>query len=435
MIATKWLEGREANWLSPDALFTLSYTIVNFAYVFFWLSKSLERHTHIWNFKRAHCPETVCTATAMALACLATFLAGYYAIPTRLSPSRLFDAIDARTREKLCLLADWMLRIGFGGFLAFVAIIGPSVVFGSYKGTNVYGFIPNVFYLAGMVTLTSGLVLAIALRKRYNHRKGTFRSLLDILLVTISLIAMSIHGDRGTIVFILGGGIIAFNEYRSKIRVKHALLLCILAIIALGLIRARRFEGRTKNLGILSQAHSSFVNFGSSSVCNYLAVQHSPDRHGYYYGIMQFKALVGIVPFGRRLAGITDSVENSSSTLFTYLVYGHGSRTGTGTTMFADFYLNFGFPGTAVIFFIAGAFSQGIRNRSLASNSLRLHVSYVVFCSFLLIVPRYDFTSGFIRYYIYSMLYITLVSFYLKAPLLLSRFRIREQSRVVHIEN
>ena len=230
-------------------------------------------------------------------------------------------------------------------------------------------------------------------------------SVIDLFLIAGTLLAIGIHGDRSLMLTLTGAAGIAYSEYVRPIGFRVLAIGVLAMVFLLGLIMVYR-SGREVRFDFVRNANTSLVNMGTSAVCGFVAVDYSDGNLS--FGRRQILQLLGIVPFGRRLAGFPDNVDTNSSMLLTKLIHGQTGKgvAGTGTSTFADFYFDFGFGGTVFLFFLIGAMTKFVQNRARCSTSLMWQVVFINLVSFLAICGRYSFTGGFVRYVIYSGFYL-----------------------------
>ncbi len=422
VFAYKRTEPKPINWLTIDVLFSLTYTVIHFSYIAYWIFSFFSPGREVWSSTRVHCAGAVCPGVAMFTACLCFFLAGYYWLPVRrLRPLLTVFPVPANLRYQWGALGRFLVRCGFGGFAAYLAIVGPSVVFGVYKGTNVYGLAANIVFQLGQVLTVAGIAVATASKQQLFLRNQKRQQLFglgyfDLGLIGLTIAAIGLHGDRSTLLFLFMGLLIAYNEYSKPISIKTLGVVGVAMVFLMGFIVTMRSGRETDDRwDPLVNINNALVNLGSSSLCGYLAIDYVPRRHDYYYGQMQSLQLAGIVPFGRTLFGMKDSVDNNSATLMTYLVWGRTGKgvAGAGTSLFADLYLDFGFAGASGLMFLLGLFSKWVQNKSRTSLSMFWAVFAVLLFAFLTVVSRYSFTGGVIRFVFYGVAYTTAAAYFL----------------------
>ena len=416
---------RSVNWLTADVVFSFTFTVVHFVYFIYWWFGFIPTAQEIWYFRGADCPDTVCTGLSMYLIALNCFLVGYHAIRSK----RQFPIL----REYLppeSILRNWrrvancLVRAGFLGFLLFIVIVGPQRFFGVYSGTNNIVAAANVFFQMGQVLLICGVAVSMACNHQFlesvnSRRAYRFKlNLIDCVLVCSTVIAIGVHGDRSTILSIVTTCVVGYSEFVRPIRFKVLVVGALLLVFTFGVIVAvRQEEKRSLDLNFVENLNGAFLNFGSSAVCGFVAIDHT-EKVGFQYGKMQFRQLLGIVPYGRRLFGVKDTLDNSSSMLLTKLIQGRVGKgtSGTGTTVFADIYFDFGLIGAIVVFFLVGLLAKWVQNLARTSTSLLAYVAFVALVTFLTVCSRYTFSAGLIREVGYAAGYTLAVCFVLSVP-------------------
>ncbi|MCH2179376.1 MAG: oligosaccharide repeat unit polymerase [Mariniblastus sp.] len=429
LFLAKSLEPKPVNWLTADVLFTLSFCVIHYAYFIYWTFDLNEDMGEIWYIRNANCPHTVCISLAMYLTAVNAFLFGFYFIKTK----RFFPIINSQKPPQAVerawqRLGRLVIRLGFMGFLAFVMIVGPARFFGVYSGTNNISFVANIFFQLGTVFLMAGMTIAMASRGRIfkktrKKRRGAFGvGYLDMLLIATTVVAIGVHGDRSTLVTVSGAFIIAYSEFVKPLKLKTLAITSIVFVFFLGFILAfRSAKTESYDFDPATNINSALNNLGTSAVCGFVAVDYTKDE--YSYGKMQVRQLLGIIPFGRRLFGVRDSIDNSSSLLLTLLIQGKIGKgvSGTGTSVFADLYFDFGFYGACLVFLLVGSLAKIIENKARTSTSIVWQVLLVTLVTFLAVCSRYTFSEGLIRFVLYSGLYVSFFCYVLSIPF---RYRI-----------
>ena len=413
LFLAKAVQPKPVNWITADVLFGAAFSLIHFAYFFYWIVGATSDSQVLWHLRGYSCPHTVCIGLAMYAAVLNCFLAGYYLPRTR----RWFALINEQPPTKMVRnrwgkLGRLLVRIGGCGFCAFIAIVGPATFFGAYSGTNNISFLANICYQVGQVTLMAGVAVSMASKQRIiaTKKRRTRLSLgvsyFDALLICGLCLAIGIHGDRSTLLYLIGAFVVAYSEYVKPIKPQTLVVAGLALIFFLGFILAFRAANREHNFNILENMNTALLNIGTSSVCGFVAISNT-EEEGYNHGAMQVRQLAGVVPFGRRLFGIGDNIDNSSSQKLTLLIQGKVGKgvAGTGTSVFADYYFDFGLYGTMFLFFSMGLLSKYVQNRARMSRSILWQVILVTLVAFLAVCSRYSFTGGFIRTVLYSGIY------------------------------
>lgn len=109
--------------------------------------------------------------------------------------------------------------------------------------------------------------------------------------------------------------------------------------------------------------------------------------------------------------------------LLTLLIQGKVGKgvAGTGTSVFADLYFDFGFYGTCLVFLLVGSLAKYVENKARTSTSIIWQVLLISLITFLAVCSRYTFAGGMIRFVLYSGLYISFLCYVLSIPF---RYRI-----------
>ena len=421
----KSLQPKPINWLTADVLFSVSFCAVHFAYFFYWILGATGKSRELWHLGHFPMSHTVSAGLAMYAAVVSCFLAGYYFIGTR----RWIAVINEQPPSK-AVGAQWgqlgrlLVRIGGFCFCAFIAIIGPATFFGAYSGTNNISFVGNVCYQVGQVMLMAGMAVSMAAKQRFiartkrRSRVSLGVSFLDAILIGGLCLAIGIHGDRSTLLYLIGAFVVAYSEYVKPPKAKTLAVAMLVLIFFLGFIMAFRSATRDYDFDPLKNINNGLLNIGTSSVCGFVAIG-STEIEGHTYGWMQVKQMAGIVPFGRRLFAIGDSVDNSSAMKLTLLIQGKVGKgvAGTGSSVFADYYFDFGLFGSMLLFFIIGVLAKSVQNRARTSTNILWQVVLVTLVAFLAVCSRYTFTGGLIRTVLYSSIYTWFIFFALGVPM------------------
>lgn len=410
-------ERRPVNWVTPDVAFTASFVIVHFLYIFLWLTKVYDLGTEIWYFRGANCPHTVCKTLAMCSACLSSFHLGY----TLLKPRKRLrsNTINAGWQQ----LGRLMTRIALLGLLGFIAILGGSFWGGHYSGSSGGGSTANILF-----NIFQGLILAsigVLVISRAPIKSSPRRILaVDFILAGGGAIALLIHGDRSTFVLMLLAFVAAYSEFVKPIKLRTGILAFVGLIMLLGIAQVARsravgerslstfFKVGRETAG--DSVEISAKTFSGSGLTAFVAVDYVPRYHDYYLGKMKVLQIAGVVPFGRRLFGIAQDHETSTSNLFTLLIQGSTKGvSGTGTSVFADFYVDAGLPGCLVVFSLLGILFRWVVEKSRSTNDIRWHVAFVCLVAVLSISARMMIIGLLVRQVVYPLLYASLIAWLL----------------------
>ena len=411
VFATKRSEPKPNNWMTCDVLFASTFSIVHFAYFVYWMFGAIPTSMEIWYYRGADCPDRVCFALAMFVVSLNSFLFGYNLTPTSTLPSTAYPPSHSpTTAKKHNWIGRILLRAGLLLFVVFILSVGPERFFGAYAGTNTLDRDANVYYALGIILTNAGLA-AIAASLPSLRNATSFKHVIlsgmkptDAVFLAVVLMAITIHGDRSTVLYIMITALVAYCEYIRPIRLRILSVLALTLITAFGVIVATRgAKERQYDFSPVKAANDAFLNFGSSTVCGLVAIDYT-HTNGFYNGRMQISQLAGILPYGRRIFNISNTIHDSSSRMLTRQIQGRIGKgvSGTGTTAFADIYFDFGAAGAVISFFLVGALAKHTQNRARTTGSLPLNVAYIVLVSYITLSSRYSFAAGIARDVVYG---------------------------------
>ncbi len=132
-----------------------------------------------------------------------------------------------------------------------------------------------------------------------------------------------------------------------------------------------------------------------------MSVEVVPKETPYFNGYFTFRGLLGVVPFYTTVFPFLSREErySTSSEYMTWLYFGNSAvRTGMGTTVIVESYLDFGLPGVMATMFLVGALGafsyRRIRSRSVAVEDL---VLYAILTSNLVMGARFGFATTLAR--------------------------------------
>ncbi len=329
---------------------------------------------------------------AMALLTLTSFLAGMHLAGFR----DLSAGPDMGLRRDASLTVPaWLLTLGALGMIAIgVAIVGPSVVFGTYDvwwGAKTAGAdarfvdIGLVFAMAGVFAL-----LASHDRRQPAHKIAAYA-------VALALAVMYIQkGARGSLIsFGVGAGWC----YSQRVRRVHFVPVLAVATIALLMLPVLRVFRTTKQIGPAAEASiselagTSVYEMGGSVMIFGYVLDLVPSRQDYIYGMSFVRAFVDAVPNLGLTPGKSFSIgtlEHSPSSWITAQLSPAwwASGGGYGFTMGAEFYYNFGLPGVLIGLLFMGWLTVRIRNSSQGS-ALRLVASALFFAGMAVYVRNW----------------------------------------------
>ena len=410
-------ERKPVNWLTPDVSFTLSFLIVHFLYILLWLTEFYELGEEIWYFRHANCPHTVCVTLAMCSACLAIFNLGYMMVKPRprLGPSRLNKGWQS--------LGRLMTRLSLLGLAGFVIALGGSFWGGHYTGSSGGGTVGNTLFNIFQGLILASIAVLVISRAPIKSQSRKVMAL-DVVLVCIGALALLIHGDRSSFMLMLLAGIAAYSEFVKPFKLSTGIMAFVGLIMLMGIAQVARSKAigersistfyRVGKETAEDSIEISARTFSGSGLTAFVAVDYVPTYHDYYKGEMKLLQIAGFIPFGRRILGIKQDSRTSTSNLFTLLVQGSERNvSGTGTSVFADFYVEGGLPCCLVVFFLFGMLFRWVLEKSRSTNDIRWHVALICLIAVLSISARMLILGLIVRQVIYPMIYTFLIGWLL----------------------
>jgi hypothetical protein len=150
----------------------------------------------------------------------------------------------------------------------------------------------------------------------------------------------------------------------------------------------------------MEATNAAVLNFGGSGLLPAVALEYC-EKKGYFWGRYQGMALLGAVPYSRRLVGLSlfglTERNSESATLLTNLVLGK-SRSGVGTCTVADLYLDLGIWGVLIGHLAVGCAAASIQCKYNANpGSVTTSVLYFFSLGAFSIMARYGAMGYFVR--------------------------------------
>ncbi len=236
-----------------------------------------------------------------------------------------------------------------------------------------------------------------------------------LILTGLYLLSVLLSGDRGPLITY---SLCYFSGYyfvtKIKFSWKKVLLFGFIGasiITILGVVRSQ-----DKSLVFLEKVQMAFreqpfredVSFlpqtkelaGSVKALHH-AVDYVPKNHDFLYGRFQFQQIIVAVPFFSTFTPLifedTSTKYAGSASFVTWIFQGDFPTYGNGTSVIADYYLDFGLIGVIVGMFLFGYFMRfaEIKMYVEALPSLFTHVFFVVYLSSAIYIARSSFLFGF----------------------------------------
>lgn len=271
---------------------------------------------------------------------------------------------------------------------AYICYILFFLSSGSYK-SGVYWASDSLFivtYLSKLfnVFLSAAIINRLSYITSMNLKEISIRIYLSffekslLYLILWHLVFSLFVGDRGPILYYT---LMVFSIFLLRIKkigiIKIGIIIFVSSIFlsAIGIVR----QSRDINSSYIERVENFFVSDqitntrgfetevpGIASVelamsiktLNY-SIANVPKKYDYGYGIFQAKYLASVIPgFWGGVMNLFNIEEkyNGSSSFITYLIQGNDPQYGNGSSVVADFYLDFGLPGVILGLFLFGVF-------------------------------------------------------------------------------
>jgi oligosaccharide repeat unit polymerase len=362
-------KGRAVNWLRADVALMAGYFIIHFGFVTYGLAGLLHPR-----WRAIDTIDSVSLATAAATAGLAAFLLGYSLTPRGIRQYRMSEANLNRVGLGWEAVG-YILALLSLGVAAWAAYKHRAVfLVGAYKGFEGISVADGAIIWGGRMLLTAGTVLIVTGRLYANRR-----SMLSPLLVAFvlpQLLMQLIYGARSELIYYFAPAAIAYAENRKPIKFFHLLIgilamMSVFGIIGLARQASQRGLGAVVSVGSEKWRDSidvAFRNFSQSGLVYYTAVDHIQEKQDFYYGQMQVGGLLSFIPFAKTMLGVK-AEDCISDHLLTRIILGPNSRSGTGTTIVADLYLDLGVSAVILGMLLLGYFARYVYEQAHADKA------------------------------------------------------------------
>ncbi len=388
---TNYTVRKNENWFQIDLIFLLMFFLVHF---WLWIAVQYGFAEGIW--KSTAYLGRVNYAVALSLLGMAAFLLGFN-LKTNINAPQAKGVIFHVQWEKLGFI---LFYAGAGLTVSYALFFGASAFEGGYAGSEVGGLGTRSIYLLQGILLKLGILILLIL----NADNESFIPKCRIpLLVLASVLGMFlVLGDRSEFLYTLAVVLFAYTRYFRRIPLSVLVVGFVAIIFMMSVVQFSR-KAETRSLSTMyevagsnSSSISTTQGLNGISVSGKVllgAVNAVPKHHAYFYGDLKIVELLGIIPYGRTL--FLDLVSSqkfgTSSDFLTWYIRGPNSKTGTGTTIVADLYLDYGPFGVVTGLFLLGFIANYVHIKASHMDTM---VNAVIFCYFaglLTVLPRYNF--------------------------------------------
>lgn len=375
-VLTEWLIfGRQKNFFRLDMLFILGFIIVHFQWPLMLLCNVKVRNLNVESYIN-----NVNYGTWISSLGIVAWLIGWTSFAFKGKPRARVVSVDYAKLK-------WSF---FVIFAIFVATAGRDYLTGAiYRGdadTAAAHGVGAYVHLLLSYTVFALVAFYVPVAGARIKRGGRWWREIDITilsgLVCYVLMFLAV-GDRGCAVQAVSALLIIYAMFVKSIGFKNFLILALMGAFVLTVIGLGRDSGRKSGerdmlgdgLQELQEMDSgaSYMltqELANSVVCVYASLENTPSERDFFYGSLWRNDLLALVPFAQQgytaVFKVSQKHQNSSEYL-TYLINGEGAISGTGSTIIADLYLNWGEVGVIIFMFGLGVLykrvNQGVVNR------------------------------------------------------------------------
>jgi oligosaccharide repeat unit polymerase len=384
------VRGRRS-WFEIDILFLIMFFFVHF---WLWIAAQFHYGEFLWVSK--FYMENVNYSVALSLLGMASFILGFNIAPG-CNQTRSINTVATHQWNKLGYLIFYLGAVLTASYAFY---FGAQAFQGSYAGSEVGGLGTRSIYLLQGIFLKLGILIVLISNADKNRAIPNCK--IPILVLGIVLIMLLVLGDRSEFIYTLAVVMFAYTRYYKKI----SLPVLVIGVLSIAFLMSAVQIARTANERSLS--HISEIVMSESNDISAIeglngisasggvllgAVTAVPEKHDYFYGDLKFVELLGIIPFGRAIFLDNESIGKygTSSDFLTWFILGPNSSTGTGTTIVADLYIDFGPAGVVLGLVLLGFIANHISKSVVKNNSLTSAVVFCYFAGLLVMLPRYSF--------------------------------------------
>ncbi len=392
------LSQKDKNWFRLDVLFILGFGIVHFQWVIMMSFSNINPLYMLLGFADA---QYINYGTWLSTVGIVAWFIGYAWFP-----SKKKNTVKYQVKYKKLL---WLSMVLFGMFLL---LAGSNFLSGGiYKGeggstvgAGVSVYLQILFQIS-ILLLTA--VVIINNQDKYKTKAVSWIAGLDkkylLLTGTYILLFLSI-GDRGAGMQVTFTFLVLFGAVVRPISFKEFSGIIIAGAIMLTLIGLGRSSTSGENILVAGANKVEFesnyditIELANSSRTLYAGLSNVPEYHDYFLGKLWSGKFLAVIPLAQNVyLQLTDkkSYELGSAGYLTYLAYGLNPFSGTGTSLIADIYLNFGLTGVMFFMFILGLFLKKLQNELNVRKNFYWIVVAAIFASGAFYMGRGNLFGG-----------------------------------------
>tara|TARA_R110002033_G_scaffold143959_1_gene182055 strand:+ start:5618 stop:7003 length:1386 start_codon:yes stop_codon:yes gene_type:complete len=371
------------NWFRIDVFFLLGFTIVHFQWLIMYRFSNLipKNLTRIWIDD-----DYLNYGTWLSVIGGVSFLLGYWSlnkIKKNTKPLLNFNYTKL-LYFTIALFALFLLSVGSGFFSGARYIKGES-----YTPGGLSSYIKILFSIS--LTL---LTVFVVLNNKNSHKKSFLRWMMALnksylILVLVYVITFLAAGDRGGPISLILTLFILIGSFVRPFKLKELVLAIVVGASLMTIISLGR--GVDSNNNILESGYENLelnsgydftLELANSVRTLYTSVSQVPMNHDFFYGQLWSGNVLSVVPFAQTVYVQMLGVDNEylgSAEYITFLTFGKNPRSGEGTSLIADIYLNFGPVGVVLLMFVLGFILKKLNLNLLVSNDLRWIIVAAIF--------------------------------------------------------
>ena len=320
-----------------------------------------------------------------------------------------------------------VIVINFFAFLWWLSSLTISDLTGaSYIGSGDYSN-QTAIYQELLFKVSQYLVFFVIICRE--QRTNTFLQLIKkipkipLILTVIYIMVKLFSGDRGGAIWSL---CMLFYVYvwlvRPKIKFVYVLPFLLFFAVLMSAISVGRGYGDQlsfsekvsmgiREKGVFADQYDSFFiptqELAHSIQCNHIAYhQILVKKESFFYGQFQGIYLCQMIPIlGSKIVESfhIPRKEQSSSAYVTISALGEYPAYGLGTTILADFYLEFGVLGVLLGFYVIGLLFRRID--SIVGNDVKRSTIFLSLCAFVLSSSLVSIPRGYFLFYVRLCMY------------------------------
>lgn len=380
---------KQGGWIQLDIFFLAMFFFVHF---WGWLTIDIGQINDLWTLKRYL--GSVNEAVAIAFLGMVAFVFAYN-LPKEAVRKQKITESNPKSWQRVGTV---MFFAGFITWAVYWVMFGQDVLKGTYVGSDVGGLgATSLYHLHGIFTkLGIALIMVSAPRRSW----WSPSVLLPFGLMVMIMLSYLVQGDRSEFLFTIVVFLFAYHRYVKPISMKISIAGFVgFALLMSAVQIARRSDDRSL-AGIYDafvnpkeevSVEASLQNIGNSGFVYLAAVDLVPEKFDYFWGQLKVYELAGILPYLRRLI-FTEGVDYATTSQFlTLQIIGKSKTTGTGTTIIADLYIDFGPLGVAFGMALLGFVGRLVSDRATERSNIIWTVLFCYFAGLLTTLPRYSF--------------------------------------------